>query len=159
MLTITNKYALAEEATIDTRDQKKDKEPRHSDQPSTSMNNDKKRKSDLCMANVERPHCNKEYQPQLGEFEGLLDRICIFHPQGKHKTRDYDRLQGFADEVLKMAKKPIMKRSRKKQKATSPSLTRRSTTSMVDPTPMNQKGRKSSPPERSWRCHPPPPST
>jgi hypothetical protein len=33
-----------------------------------------------------------------------LDRICIFHPQGKHKTRDCDRLQGFADEVLKTAK-------------------------------------------------------
>jgi hypothetical protein len=30
-----------------------------------------------------------------------LDHICIFHPQGKHKTRDYDRLQGFADEFLK----------------------------------------------------------
>jgi hypothetical protein len=40
----------------------------------------------------------------LGEFEGFLDRICIFHPQGKHKTRNCDRLQGFTDEVLKMAK-------------------------------------------------------
>jgi hypothetical protein len=30
-----------------------------------------------------------------------LDRICIFHPQGKHKTRDCDRLQGFASGVLK----------------------------------------------------------
>jgi hypothetical protein len=28
-----------------------------------------------------------------------------FHLQGKHKTRDYDRLHGFIDEVLKMAKK------------------------------------------------------
>jgi hypothetical protein len=34
-----------------------------------------------------------------------LDRICIFHPQGKDKTRDCDRLQGFTDEVLKKAKK------------------------------------------------------
>jgi hypothetical protein len=25
--------------------------------------------------------------------------------QGKHRTRDYDRLQGFTNEVLKMAKK------------------------------------------------------
>jgi hypothetical protein len=31
MLTIANKYALIKEATIDTRDQKKDKEPGHSD--------------------------------------------------------------------------------------------------------------------------------
>jgi hypothetical protein len=28
-----------------------------------------------------------------------------FHLQGKHKTWDYDRLHGFIDEVLKMAKK------------------------------------------------------
>jgi hypothetical protein len=28
-----------------------------------------------------------------------------FHLQGKDKTRDYDRLHGFIDEVLKMAKK------------------------------------------------------
>jgi hypothetical protein len=39
----------------------------------------------------------------MGEFEGFLDRICIFHPQGKHKTRDCDWLQGL-DEVLKTAK-------------------------------------------------------
>jgi hypothetical protein len=39
-----------------------------------------------------------------GEFDGFWDRICIFHPQGKHKTQNYDRLQGFADEVLKKAK-------------------------------------------------------
>jgi hypothetical protein len=31
MLAITNKYALAEEATIGTRDQKKDKVPSHLD--------------------------------------------------------------------------------------------------------------------------------
>jgi hypothetical protein len=28
-----------------------------------------------------------------------------FPPQGKHKTQDYDRLQGFTDEVLKTTKK------------------------------------------------------
>jgi hypothetical protein len=27
-----------------------------------------------------------------------------FSPQGKHKTRDYDQLQGFTDEVLKTTK-------------------------------------------------------
>jgi hypothetical protein len=40
----------------------------------------------------------------MGEFEGFLDHICIFHPQGKHKTQHCDRLQGFTDEVLKSAK-------------------------------------------------------
>jgi hypothetical protein len=24
--------------------------------------------------------------PRSGEFEGFLYHICIFHPQGKHKT-------------------------------------------------------------------------
>jgi hypothetical protein len=42
------------------------------------------------MTNIERPHHNKEYRPRLGEFEGFLDWICIFHPQGKHKIQDYD---------------------------------------------------------------------
>jgi hypothetical protein len=45
-----------------------------------------------------------EYQPRPGEFEGFLDYICIFHAQRKHKTQNCDRLQGFIDEVLKMAK-------------------------------------------------------
>jgi hypothetical protein len=40
-----------------------------------------------------------------GESEGFLDRICIFHLQGKHKTRDWNQLQGFADQVLRLAKK------------------------------------------------------
>jgi hypothetical protein len=57
------------------------------------------------VANVEQLHRNKEYQPRPREFEGLLDRICIFHPQGKNKTWDCDQLQGFTDEVLKMDKK------------------------------------------------------
>jgi hypothetical protein len=55
MLEITNKYNLAEEVTLETRDQKKDKELGHSDQPSTSKNNDKKRKLHNSIANVERP--------------------------------------------------------------------------------------------------------
>jgi hypothetical protein len=105
MLAITNKYALAKEATINTRDQKKDKELSHSDQSDTSKSNDKKRKSDHSIADMEHPHRNKEYCSHLGEFEGFLDRIYIFHPQGKHKTRDYDRVQGFEDEVLKITKK------------------------------------------------------
>jgi hypothetical protein len=46
-LAIANKYNLAEEVTLETIDQKRYKELGHSDQPSP--------------ANVERPHCNKEY--------------------------------------------------------------------------------------------------
>jgi hypothetical protein len=57
------------------------------------------------MDNMEWSRCNKEYWPKLGEFEGFLDQICIFHPLRKHQTRDCERLQCFTDEVLKTAKK------------------------------------------------------
>jgi hypothetical protein len=48
MLTIANKYAMAEEVTLDTREQKKDKELGCSDQPSSSNSHDMKRKADRC---------------------------------------------------------------------------------------------------------------
>jgi hypothetical protein len=67
MLAITNKYALAEEATLGNRDpnkdSKKDKEQGQSNRPSTSKGNVKKRKSDRSMANIERLHRNMEYRP------------------------------------------------------------------------------------------------
>jgi hypothetical protein len=44
MLAITNKYALDEEPTLDTREQKKEKDSGHADQPSSSKGHDKKRK-------------------------------------------------------------------------------------------------------------------
>jgi hypothetical protein len=56
------------------------------------------------MNNVEWPQHNKEYRPRPNEYEDFLDRICFFHPQGKHKMR-CDRLQDFADEVLKTCQK------------------------------------------------------
>jgi hypothetical protein len=81
MFSITNRYALAEEATLVTREQKK--ESSHPDQPSSSKGQDKNRKLDRSVNVVERPHCQKEYRPRPGEFEGFLDRICIFSPPGK----------------------------------------------------------------------------
>jgi hypothetical protein len=76
---ITNMYALAEEATIDTREQKK--ESGHMDQPSSSKGHDKKRKADRSVNTVERPCRHKDYRPRSGEFEGFLDCICIFTPR------------------------------------------------------------------------------
>jgi hypothetical protein len=52
MLAIANKYALAEEATLDTREHKKDSS--HTDQPSSSKGHDKKRKADHSINAVER---------------------------------------------------------------------------------------------------------
>jgi hypothetical protein len=80
ILAIDNKYALAMEATLDTREEKKEKDSGHTDQPSSSKGHGKKRKIDLSVNMVERPRHNKEYRPRLGEFDGFLYRICIFHP-------------------------------------------------------------------------------
>jgi hypothetical protein len=52
---IANKYTLAEEATLDTREEKKEKELGHTDQPSSSKGHDKKRKVDHSINVVERP--------------------------------------------------------------------------------------------------------
>jgi hypothetical protein len=41
MFAIANKYAIAEEATLDTREQKKEKDSGHTDQPSSSKGHDK----------------------------------------------------------------------------------------------------------------------
>jgi hypothetical protein len=120
MLAVTNKYALVEEATLDTREQKKDKELGHSDQPSTSKSHDKKRKLGHSMANMEQPCRYKEYRPRPSEFQGFLDRIYIFHPQGKHKTQDYDQLQGSRDEVLKTTKKADQEKKPKDPKGDFP---------------------------------------
>jgi hypothetical protein len=81
MFAIANKYALAEEVNFDTREQKKEKESGHVDQQSSSKGNDKKMKSDCFVNGVEWPRHNKEYWPRLGEFEGFVDCICIFHPR------------------------------------------------------------------------------
>jgi hypothetical protein len=77
MLAITIKYSLAEEATLNTREQK---ESGHMHQPSSSKGHDKKRKEDRSINAVKQPRRNKKYRPKSGEFEGFLDRICIFHP-------------------------------------------------------------------------------
>jgi hypothetical protein len=86
MFSITNRYVLAKEATLNTREQKK--ESSHPDQPSSSKGHNKKKKPNRSVNAVEWPHHHKEYQPRPGEFKGFLDRICIFHHQRKHKTRD-----------------------------------------------------------------------
>jgi hypothetical protein len=148
ILAIANMYALVEEATIDTKQQNKDKELGHSDQADTSKSQDKKRKVDCSAANVERPRRIMEYQPMLGELEGFLDRTCIFHPHGKHKTWDCDQLQDFTDEVLKMAKKVDFLEAHKEVNyiyGGSDSY--------------ESRRKQNSPSRRSWRSHLPPSST
>jgi hypothetical protein len=94
IVSITNKYALAEEMTLDTREQKK--ESGHMDQPSLSKGDDMKRKADRSINVVERPRRHKEYRPKSGEFEGFLDHISFFHLQESTRPEtltDYKVLQ------------------------------------------------------------------
>jgi hypothetical protein len=53
MFVITNKYVLAEEVTLDTREKKKEKESGHTDQPSLSKGHNKKRKVNCSINTVE----------------------------------------------------------------------------------------------------------
>jgi hypothetical protein len=53
MLAIANKCTLVEEATLDTREQKKEKGLGHTDQTSSSKGHNKKRKVDHSVNNVE----------------------------------------------------------------------------------------------------------
>jgi hypothetical protein len=80
MFAITKKYAMAEEVTLEAKEQKKEKDSGHMDQPSSSKGHDKNRKTDCSINTVERSRYNKEYRPKPGEFEGFLDRICNFNP-------------------------------------------------------------------------------
>jgi hypothetical protein len=54
MFTIANRYALTEEATLDTKEKKKEKESGHTDQPSSSKGHDKKRKADHFINTMEQ---------------------------------------------------------------------------------------------------------
>jgi hypothetical protein len=66
MFSIGNRYALTEEATLDTREQKK--ESSHPDQPNSSKGHEKKRMLDCSVNVVEQPHGHKEYRPRPGKF-------------------------------------------------------------------------------------------
>jgi hypothetical protein len=66
-LVIANKYAMAEEATLDNKEAKKDKKSSQSDRLDTSKGNDKKRKHDRFVVNMEWSQCNRtEYWPRPG---------------------------------------------------------------------------------------------
>jgi hypothetical protein len=65
MLAITNKYVLAEEATLNTKEAKKDKKSNHSNRAKTFKSNYKKRKHDRFVANVEQSSRNMtKYWPR-----------------------------------------------------------------------------------------------
>jgi hypothetical protein len=156
MFSIANRYALAEKATLDTREQKK--VSGHPDHPSSSKGHDKKRKCDRSVNVVEQPRPHKEYRPRPGELEGFLDRICIFHTKESTRPRtvtDFKVLQmrsqdGQADRSREEVEDP---------KGNFPEAHKEVNYILVAPTSMSPRGSKSSQPERSWQSVLPPPST
>jgi hypothetical protein len=146
---------LAEEATLDTKEQKK--ESGHTDQASTSKGHDKKRKAGCSINAVEWPWHHKEHRPRPWEFEGFLDRICIFHPRESTRPRTTTESKVSQMSFSRRPKGPIKRKSLRILRETSLRLIKRSTTSMVAPSHMSQGGSKNSQPRRSWWSHPPPP--
>jgi hypothetical protein len=120
MPAIDNKYTIAEEATLDNRETKKDKESSQSDRPSTSKTNDKKRKHYHSIATVKQPQRNRiEYWPRPGEFECFLEGICIFHPRENTRLRTATGCKVLQMRFLSWPKRTNKTRSPKTQRATS----------------------------------------
>jgi hypothetical protein len=78
------------------------------------------------------------------EFEGFINHICIFHPQGKHKTWGSDRLQDFTDEMLKTAKRADQKKKPKESKGDFPEAHKEVNYIYGGPIRMCQGGRRNS---------------
>jgi hypothetical protein len=84
MFVIANGYTLAEEATLDTREQKKEKDSGHAGQPGSSKGHDKKRKADRSVNTVEGvgyhqneatrepPSCTK-----VNGMHGRFEHVCL----------------------------------------------------------------------------------
>jgi hypothetical protein len=139
---ITNRLSLAEEMTLDTREQRK--ESGHPDQPSSSKGHDTKRKLDHSVNAVERPRCHKEYRPRPSELEGFLDHICIFHPRESTRPEITTYSKVLQMRFSRRPNRPIMRRSPKIPRVISPRHTRKSAMCFVAPTRMSPRGSKKS---------------
>jgi hypothetical protein len=144
MFAITNKCALAEEVTLDTREQKKEKDSGHADKPSSCKGHDKQRKVD--------------HSINMMNLKASWITYAFFTP--KESTRPGTAADSKVSQI-KYSRRPrglIKRKSLKNLRVTSPTLTRRSTTSMVALILKRQGRSRISQPGRSWQSHPPPPS-
>jgi len=102
---IANQYALAEEAVLKTRKNRRDRKTSHHEKHESSRTQDKKKKSDCEVMNIERPRSPK---PVHGinptECADFLERKSVIHPQGNHKMKDCFKLDSLAEELLNAKK-------------------------------------------------------
>jgi hypothetical protein len=156
MFSIAIKYALAKEATFNTREQK-EKESGHTDQPGSSKGHDKKRKADHSVNTMERLQHHKEYWPRLGDFEGFASASS--NPKESTRSRTATDSKVLQMRFSRRPEVPIKRKSLRNPTMTSPKPIRGSTTSMVAPIYMSQGGSRNSQTGRSWWSLLPPQST
>jgi hypothetical protein len=74
----------------------------------------------------------------LGEFEGFLDHIYIFHPRESTRSRTVTDSKVSQMKYSRRPRGMIKRKSLKNLRATSPNLTSRLTTSTMAPILMSQ---------------------
>jgi hypothetical protein len=156
MFSITNRYALAEEATLNTREQKK--ESGHPDQPSSSKGHDKKRKLDRSVNVVERSRHHKD-QPKPVNLKASWITFAFSTPRESTRPKTVSDSKVLQMRFSRRPSRPIMRRSLRIPRVTSPRHTRLPTIFLVALTHMRPRGSKNSQSGRSWRSVSPPPST
>jgi hypothetical protein len=150
MFTIANKYARPKEVTLDTRGQKKEKDSCQADQPSSSKGHDKKENG---------RDTTRSTGPGWVNLKASWIASAFLTPRESTRRRTTTDSKLSQMKYSRWPKEPIRRKSLKNLRATSPKLRRRSTTAMVALILMSHGGSRNSQPGRSWRSHPPPPST
>ena len=101
---IENQYATAEEVVSETQESKRDKKTSHHDRSESSRSQEKKKKADREVANIERPRSPKPtHRVKPNKCAEFLECKCVIHPQRNHKMRDCFKIDSLA-EVLANAK-------------------------------------------------------
>jgi predicted HNH restriction endonuclease len=103
MLAITNKYALVEEVTLDTRERKKEKDSSHADQPSSSKGHDKKRKVNHSINTVERPRRICHSAPYGGHYGAFCTNAKVWQ-SGFYWPTMYDDAKSFFRRCIRCQK-------------------------------------------------------
>jgi hypothetical protein len=144
MFAITNRYILAEVVTLDTREQKKEKDSGHADQPSSSKGHDKKRKADCSINVVQRLDATRSTGPSWGNWKASWITSAFLTPRESTSPRTMTNSKVLQMKYSRRPKRPIMRKSMKNLRVTSLKLRRRSTTSIVAPILISQGGSRNS---------------
>jgi hypothetical protein len=157
MLATANKYALVEEATPESRRRRMSRATQTSLDRPRAM----RRRGKWIIPSTRSNGCDTTRSIGTGQVNLKASCIAFAFSAPRESTTPKTATDS---KVLKMrysrrSMRSIKRKSPKIPRATSPKLTRRSTTSMVALSHMSQGGSRNSQPGRSWWSHPPPLST